>query len=97
MSCVFCEIGSGTSPASIVYRGETALGAHRALLASTLVVEGVNLLLADGEAAGQDVFHAHLHVVPRYSGDSFRIEYDWSTQPPGRDDTAAEEIRSVWV
>jgi len=24
--------------------------------------EGVNLLLADGEAAGQSVFHAHLHV-----------------------------------
>ena len=26
--------------------------------------EGVNLFLADGEATGQKVFHAHLHVIP---------------------------------
>jgi histidine triad (HIT) family protein len=26
--------------------------------------KGVNLFLADGEAAGQEVFHAHLHVFP---------------------------------
>jgi histidine triad (HIT) family protein len=33
--------------------------------------EGVSLLLADGEAAGQEVPHAHLHVIPRQSGDGF--------------------------
>jgi len=27
--------------------------------------EGVNLFLADAAAAGQDVFHVHLHVFPR--------------------------------
>lgn len=36
--------------------------------------EGVNLFLADGEAAGQEVFHVHLHVFPRYSGDYFRLD-----------------------
>ena len=35
--------------------------------------EGVNLFLADGEAAGQEVFHTHLHVIPRFKGDAFRI------------------------
>ena len=30
--------------------------------------EGINLFLADGEAAFQDVFHVHLHVIPRHSG-----------------------------
>lgn len=35
--------------------------------------EGVNLFLADGEAAGQEVFHVHLHVFPRYVGDGFRL------------------------
>ena len=34
--------------------------------------EGVNLSLADGEAAGQEIFHVHLHVIPRYRGDYFR-------------------------
>lgn len=42
-----------------------------ALRASPLGVEGINLHLADGVAAGQSVFHCHLHVIPRYSGDGF--------------------------
>ena len=36
--------------------------------------EGVNFFLADGEAAGQEVFHVHLHVLPRYSGDGFGLK-----------------------
>ncbi len=31
--------------------------------------EGVNFHLADGEVAGQEIFHVHLHVYPRYAGD----------------------------
>lgn len=38
----------------------------RALRRSGLRCEGVNLLLADGAAAGQVVFHSHLHVIPRF-------------------------------
>jgi histidine triad (HIT) family protein len=37
--------------------------------------EGVNFFLADGEAAGQEVFHAHLHVLPRYAGDGFGLTF----------------------
>lgn len=37
--------------------------------------EGINVLLADGEAAGQEVFHVHLHVIPRYAGDGFGFRY----------------------
>lgn len=44
-----------------------------ALRRSGLRCEGVNLLLADGEAAGQEVFHVHLHVIPRYRGDGFGL------------------------
>jgi diadenosine tetraphosphate (Ap4A) HIT family hydrolase len=40
--------------------------------------EGVNLFLADGAAAGQDVFHVHLHVLPRFAGDGFGLKH-----PPG--------------
>lgn len=52
----------------------TRLGARMAsaLRASGLPCEGINLFLADGEAAGQEVFHAHLHVFPRTPGDGFR-------------------------
>ena len=37
--------------------------------------EGVNLFLADREAAGQGVFHAHLHVFPRFVGDGFGLKF----------------------
>lgn len=42
-----------------------------ALRKSELPCDGVNLFLADGEAAGQEVFHCHLHVYPRVAGDGF--------------------------
>lgn len=83
--------------------GETAAHlmrvAHRltaALRASGLRCEGVNLVLADGEAATQTVFHAHLHVFPRYPGDGFGFRFgEQYFQPPARPelDGAAERIR----
>ena len=42
-----------------------------ALRRAAVRCEGVNLFVADGEATGQDVFHVHLHVIPRYVGDGF--------------------------
>jgi histidine triad (HIT) family protein len=35
--------------------------------------EGLNLVVNSGVAAGQDVFHYHVHVIPRKSGDGFDI------------------------
>ena len=47
--------------------------------------DGVNLFVADGTAAGQDVFHAHLHVIPRFAGDGFAIDAAaWRNPPPDR-------------
>ena len=37
--------------------------------------EGIDLFLAHGAAAGQDVFHVHLHVIPRYNGDGFGFKF----------------------
>lgn len=56
----------------------TAMKCAAALRSSPLRTDGINLFLADGAAAGQEVFHAHLHVLPRYAGDGFvlRIEYE---------------------
>ena len=41
----------------------------RTRLASELDFEGVNIGVNNGETAGQTVDHAHLHFIPRYSGD----------------------------
>jgi histidine triad (HIT) family protein len=42
---------------------------------SGLRCEGLNLFLADGELAGQEVFHVHLHVLPRFRGDGFGFRF----------------------
>ena len=67
----------------------------RALSRSAIPAEGINLLMADGEVALQDVFHAHLHVVPRTDGDGFTLSADFGD--PSRDllDAQAADIRSV--
>jgi diadenosine tetraphosphate (Ap4A) HIT family hydrolase len=55
-----------------------------ALRTSGLRCEGVNFFLADGEAAGQEVAHVHLHVFPRWSGDGFglRLPPNYRNLPP---------------
>ena len=35
--------------------------------------QGINILQNNGEAAGQTVFHLHIHVIPRYEGDGLVI------------------------
>ncbi|CAN5741188.1 HIT family protein [soil metagenome] len=59
--------------------------------------EGVNLFVADGEAAGQEVFHAHLHVIPRLPGDGFEIDAAaWRDEQPNRGqlDEIARRVRA---
>ena len=41
------------------------------VLVETLQPDGYNLLLNNGSAAGQDVFHTHLHITPRTAGDGY--------------------------
>ena len=66
----------------------------RALRRSGLRCEGVNLFLADGEAAFQEIPHLHLHVFPRYQGDSFRIDAEWRIRPRPELDAAANQVRA---
>jgi len=37
---------------------------------------GISLVQANGELAGQTVFHAHVHVLPRRAGDNLLINWD---------------------
>jgi histidine triad (HIT) family protein len=46
-----------------------------AIRRSSVRCEGVNLFLADGAAAGQEVDHVHLHVLPRFEGDGFGLRF----------------------
>lgn len=54
-----------------------------ALRGSSIPTDGINFLLADGTAAGQEVFHVHLHVIPRTVDDGVDVRFDRSQ--PDRD------------
>lgn len=66
--------------ASTVEELDNATAAHlftvgkrlaKALRHSGIPCDGVNFWLSDGSAAGQEVPHVHLHVIPRFAGDGF--------------------------
>lgn len=38
--------------------------------------DGVNILQNNGEAAGQTVFHLHIHVIPRWNDDQVNFSYE---------------------
>jgi len=67
-----------------------------ALRRSGMECEGVNMFLADGEAASQTVFHVHMHVIPRYKGDRFKVDWGPSeTMSREELDIAATRIRDA--
>jgi histidine triad (HIT) family protein len=72
--------------------------AAAALYASSLRCEGVNLFLADGQAAGQEVFHVHLHVIPRFAGDGFGLRFPPDYEVVGREELerSAAAVREAW-
>lgn len=41
-----------------------------------LKADGLNLLQNNGEAAGQTVFHFHIHLIPRYQGDKLYVGWE---------------------
>lgn len=57
-------------------------------LMKALGCDGVNIVQNNKEAAGQTVFHFHIHVIPRYEGDGPMVSW----QPGKLEDEAKEEI-----
>ena len=50
--------------------------------------DGVNILQNNGEAAGQTVFHFHVHVIPRFKDDDCTIVW----RPTSYEDGEASEV-----
>jgi histidine triad (HIT) family protein len=59
---------------------------------------GVNLFVADGETAFQDVPHFHVHVIPRYPNDGFGLTFpERYGEPPSQVEleTIAAHVRNA--
>ena len=88
--CAFTDLNSD----EVVQLSLVAKRMAFALKASLPDCEGVSLSLADGEAAGQEIPHAHLHVIPRQAGDGFGWRRYGRDQSKPELDAMAERIRS---
>jgi histidine triad (HIT) family protein len=47
-------------------------------LKTVLNCDGMNVLQNNGKAAGQSVFHFHIHLIPRFDNDG--LHFPWETQ-----------------
>jgi histidine triad (HIT) family protein len=56
--------------------------------------QGLSVYQANGKAAGQTVFHFHIHLVPRHDGDGMQLT--WPVKNPPREKLLeyAEKIRA---
>jgi histidine triad (HIT) family protein len=116
MSCIFCEIIKGNSPASRIFEDDvlivildlfpvnkghtliipkkhsefikdvekdvsskmfiTGIRIAEAIRKSEIKPDGINFHLSDGRAAGQEIPHVHLHIIPRFRGDGSGFRFN---------------------
>lgn len=58
------------------------------IMTEALGCDGFNIVQNNGEAAGQTVFHFHMHLIPRYNGDD--AGFGWKTKE--LDEETKEEV-----
>lgn len=56
--------------------------------------QGLNLVQSNGKAGQQDMFHFHLHIVPRFEGDRITLSWDNTPAPADELERFAGAIRS---
>jgi histidine triad (HIT) family protein len=56
-----------------------------------LKADGINIMINNESAAGQIIFHTHIHIIPRFSGDNLK---HWPGQKykPGEAQSIAKKI-----
>jgi histidine triad (HIT) family protein len=91
---------SELDPETGAHMFKAAMRVAEALRHSSIRCEGINLFLADGEVAFQDIFHVHLHVIPRCRDDGFGLKFgpNYGHKPTRRElDEVAEKIRAAML
>jgi histidine triad (HIT) family protein len=66
-----------------------------ALRRSPVRTDGIMFFLADGAAAGQEVWHVHLHVIPRWKGDGVKLSYKAGRPARAELDAHAGDLQSA--
>lgn len=61
----------------------------------SLAPDGINISMNNREAAGQVIFHSHIHVIPRYKADGFEMWHGRRGYNDGEAAETAEKIKRV--
>ena len=70
-----------------------AIDAVARLLVHRLAADGVNVLSSTGAVAGQEVFHLHVHVIPRYADEpGLRMLVNPDNVPDGELDSVYAQV-----
>ena len=76
----------------------TLISKLKAVFREKFGAEGFNIAINEGEHAGQNVAHLHVHLLPRREGDTGITEYEprkFLYRPGSRESTPEEELRAV--
>lgn len=65
-----------------------------AAVKKTLGCDGINILQNNGTAAGQTVFHLHIHIIPRYEGDGILPVWPQGSYEDGEAAALAAQIQA---
>ena len=62
---------------------------------AAFVPQGMSIYQANGAAAGQTVFHLHIHVVPRWDADGMNLTWPVKNPPREKIEEYALKIRAA--
>lgn len=60
-------------------------------ICKTLNADGLNIIQNNGKAAGQAVFHYHMHLIPRFNNDNVKTQFA-PTEPTLEDLSKIEKL-----
>ncbi len=84
------EIDADIAAKALLVASKIAKAMKKALNA-----DGINLLQNNGEAAGQTIFHLHIHLIPRYNEDGVSIPWEHLSYADGEAEEYAAKIRAA--
>lgn len=63
---------------------------------NALDADGINISMNNESAAGQDVFHAHIHIIPRYNDDGHLSRWSHTKYDSDEEKSAlADKVKAV--
>ena len=79
-SDVICEVHQVTKQVAMAVKKATR-------------ADGISIIQQNGKPAGQDIFHLHVHVVPRFEGQRLPAFHELKMVERDKLDVMAQEIR----